>query len=363
LFAACVALVATLFIHERSSRAPTTAHEGQAVWLEISGELFTLISAAVMGGIACWLFVLLPVHKKSYDTKENKFSKHKPVRVVKRPAVGNDKAVCSHSPAPKNSDSEFVREKLVNGTKEADATPVCPSVDVDWQPRTTPKTLSMRTKEANSTKDRPSVDVPPLALAKVDTSVDVDVHGDGDVEVNVLHVQEKLADVSEEPLINVPAAQGEVVPIVEEPSTAVENPVWEAHSRGECKPCAYFWGKEDGCRQGAQCEFCHICDQDAMKRRKKQKKANIKKLKAETQSVEVVKESINALYTGPWGPAPTGGMRLPPGLESTITQPMYATYNIPANTPSQVKSFLRPQAQPFTPMPWANPTLSTVQCW
>jgi len=43
------------------------------------------------------------------------------------------------------------------------------------------------------------------------------------------------------------------------------------HGSGRCKPCA-FVGK-DGCRSGAECLFCHLCDPGEKKRRKKQLKA------------------------------------------------------------------------------------------
>lgn len=45
----------------------------------------------------------------------------------------------------------------------------------------------------------------------------------------------------------------------------------EAHIRGECSPCAYFFGKVDGCRQGLDCSFCHLCVPGEVKRRKKEK--------------------------------------------------------------------------------------------
>lgn len=50
------------------------------------------------------------------------------------------------------------------------------------------------------------------------------------------------------------------------------------HQRGECKPCAYFHHKEDGCRQGEECPFCHLCSAEELKARKKVK---IQKLKAD----------------------------------------------------------------------------------
>eukprot|EP00930_Biecheleria_cincta_P067005 TRINITY_DN5336_c0_g1_i2.p1 TRINITY_DN5336_c0_g1~~TRINITY_DN5336_c0_g1_i2.p1 ORF type:complete len:213 (+),score=31.97 TRINITY_DN5336_c0_g1_i2:204-842(+) len=55
---------------------------------------------------------------------------------------------------------------------------------------------------------------------------------------------------------------------------------WTLHERGECKPCAYFHHKQDGCRQGEDCEFCHLCGPEALKMRKKLKS---KRMKAEKQ--------------------------------------------------------------------------------
>lgn len=45
----------------------------------------------------------------------------------------------------------------------------------------------------------------------------------------------------------------------------------QAHIRGECRPCAYYVRKEDGCRWGEQCNFCHLCTPEARKRKKREK--------------------------------------------------------------------------------------------
>eukprot|EP00438_Fugacium_kawagutii_P025386 Skav207374 [mRNA] locus=scaffold2496:15726:25682:+ [translate_table: standard] len=42
------------------------------------------------------------------------------------------------------------------------------------------------------------------------------------------------------------------------------------HSKGECKPCAFMYAK--GCKNGALCAFCHLCDRTEKKRRQKAKK-------------------------------------------------------------------------------------------
>lgn len=42
------------------------------------------------------------------------------------------------------------------------------------------------------------------------------------------------------------------------------------HLKRKCSPCAYYY-KPDSCRQGAQCEFCHLCPKGEIKLRKKEK--------------------------------------------------------------------------------------------
>lgn len=45
----------------------------------------------------------------------------------------------------------------------------------------------------------------------------------------------------------------------------------KGHFLGSCKPCAFY--HKDGCENGLNCKFCHICDQGAKKRRQKEKLA------------------------------------------------------------------------------------------
>lgn len=45
----------------------------------------------------------------------------------------------------------------------------------------------------------------------------------------------------------------------------------EAHIRGDCRPCAYFLTKADGCQNGGGCSFCHLCPFSALKQKKKEK--------------------------------------------------------------------------------------------
>lgn len=66
----------------------------------------------------------------------------------------------------------------------------------------------------------------------------------------------------------------------------------EAHTKGECRPCAYFWAQADGCRRGSDCDFCHLCDSDAMRNYKKAKKQRLKAEAAEERAKHIAKRRI-----------------------------------------------------------------------
>jgi hypothetical protein len=64
------------------------------------------------------------------------------------------------------------------------------------------------------------------------------------------------------------------------------------HFAGTCKPCAWNW-KDAGCSKGAGCDFCHLCDEGAVKKRRRQKLARLraeekamKRAQKEAQSFE-----------------------------------------------------------------------------
>jgi len=42
------------------------------------------------------------------------------------------------------------------------------------------------------------------------------------------------------------------------------------HGTGKCKPCAWFW-KPQGCHHADMCNYCHLCPEGELKRRKKEK--------------------------------------------------------------------------------------------
>jgi len=57
------------------------------------------------------------------------------------------------------------------------------------------------------------------------------------------------------------------------------------HSTGNCKPCAWFW-KPEGCRWGLECGHCHLCPVGELRRRKKEKQAEAKELKAAQRALQ-----------------------------------------------------------------------------
>merc|ERR1712113_708943 len=42
------------------------------------------------------------------------------------------------------------------------------------------------------------------------------------------------------------------------------------HDDGMCKPCAWNW-KPSGCSRESACTFCHMCPEDALKRKRQDK--------------------------------------------------------------------------------------------
>eukprot|EP00929_Paragymnodinium_shiwhaense_P121017 TRINITY_DN9313_c0_g1_i2.p1 TRINITY_DN9313_c0_g1~~TRINITY_DN9313_c0_g1_i2.p1 ORF type:complete len:808 (+),score=180.55 TRINITY_DN9313_c0_g1_i2:170-2593(+) len=63
------------------------------------------------------------------------------------------------------------------------------------------------------------------------------------------------------------------------PATPEELAAWplpsrgsDGHHQGMCKPCAFVFEEAGGCRNGADCPFCHLCEPGERKRRKKERK-------------------------------------------------------------------------------------------
>lgn len=105
-----------------------------------------------------------------------------------------------------------------------------------------------------------------------------------------------------------PAGQEDAVsPTAEAASSAAPGDLmqgWRKHELGLCQPCSYFNFKEDGCRNGDQCNFCHICSTAEAKEQKKlrKKRSRMEKTKA---AIAAQKQTVAA----PVGPlAAAAGM-------------------------------------------------------
>jgi len=78
------------------------------------------------------------------------------------------------------------------------------------------------------------------------------------------------------------ASQGEAPPVVLRLADALASelePVSagfptigsQGHYDGTCKPCAFNW-RQEGCQNGFQCNFCHLCAPGEKKRRKNERR-------------------------------------------------------------------------------------------
>jgi len=66
------------------------------------------------------------------------------------------------------------------------------------------------------------------------------------------------------------------------------RPMSELHKDGKCSPCLYSIRKGDGCRQGSDCSFCHICTPDQIR---KYRKSKIRDLRASKLALRKNEES------------------------------------------------------------------------
>lgn len=115
-----------------------------------------------------------------------------------------------------------------------------------------------------------------------------------------------------------------------------------AHERGECRPCAYFWQKEDGCRLGDECVFCHSCDSEALKRLKKQKRQKMRLNRRaplkEEESAEAEELAVELdLYTEPAKVLHSESLTIlstPPGFPARAYMPAHVYLKERISSPS-----------------------------
>merc|ERR1712232_1005670 len=61
------------------------------------------------------------------------------------------------------------------------------------------------------------------------------------------------------------------------------------HSEGGCKPCVFFHTK--GCTREAECQFCHLCEKDTIKKQRKAKRDTLRKAAWEAQQRSLIDAS------------------------------------------------------------------------
>eukprot|EP00403_Amphidinium_massartii_P008937 CAMPEP_0178424050 /NCGR_PEP_ID=MMETSP0689_2-20121128/28009_1 /TAXON_ID=160604 /ORGANISM="Amphidinium massartii, Strain CS-259" /LENGTH=278 /DNA_ID=CAMNT_0020045673 /DNA_START=67 /DNA_END=900 /DNA_ORIENTATION=+ len=58
-----------------------------------------------------------------------------------------------------------------------------------------------------------------------------------------------------------------------------------AHARRECTPCAFYAYKEDGCRWGDSCLFCHLCPKGEIKARRRMRYVSRRTLRGKGKQI------------------------------------------------------------------------------
>lgn len=87
------------------------------------------------------------------------------------------------------------------------------------------------------------------------------------------------------------------------------------HDAGGCEPCAWFW-KPAGCRNAADCKRCHLCEEGALKNRKKVKVMMMRtKSGAEAEEGCVSTSATDGVASEEPAPAPARAPRLPMQLQ------------------------------------------------
>jgi len=103
----------------------------------------------------------------------------------------------------------------------------------------------------------------------------------------------------------------------------------ELHEIGQCRPCAYHCHKEDGCRRGADCTFCHMCGPEMLRTRRKEKAKRIKsemKLRKQEEKEKTKKNNEREAYLN--FNTPTNSTKLSSyahGVDSTMLTSTYAS--------------------------------------
>jgi hypothetical protein len=83
------------------------------------------------------------------------------------------------------------------------------------------------------------------------------------------------------------AASAGDAPAASSTASVALGPSWsigsQNHDAGQCKPCAHYW-KPAGCKSGADCQFCHLCQRGVLQAKRK---ARDNELKAEKHRLQL----------------------------------------------------------------------------
>jgi len=93
---------------------------------------------------------------------------------------------------------------------------------------------------------------------------------------------DQLSDISEGGAQS-GAADGLASGACDEHPGALPSAGSNGHASGKCKPCAFFH-RPNGCADGASCTFCHLCDADEKKRRRKVRLDSIRQRKQKREA-------------------------------------------------------------------------------
>jgi len=148
---------------------------------------------------------------------------------------------------------------------------LAPKMRVSRLGRTTSKstdTASVSSGEESTSEDSSYC---PVELPPAGPHLDVSAH----VVKTFIHFQDEPPKMRRS--VSLPAdldsaARGDSDVNVSEDNEAIRQTVRQLHEENRCRPCLFFAFKEDQCRAGEACVFCHDCTREEILSRRKQYK-------------------------------------------------------------------------------------------
>merc|ERR1712232_1028035 len=140
------------------------------------------------------------------------------------------------------------------------------------------------------------------------------------------------------------------------------------HSVGNCKPCAFF--HKQGCENGVQCKFCHLCDAGEKRRRQKEKKAQFRR--SETSEEQHVDQQADVLTKAPVAVSTAGNEFTDACVNANTSTPAqelepsscsateFGCKRLPKPAALDLDNDLDVIVPPATPQPWP---VTPSDCW